>query len=232
MKVSASIYDLASGGTNSFLSSILTVGGIYHVGIEVAGIEWSYGYCESGSGVFAVQPTKCTLGPFREQQVLGETNLRADEIIRVLHKLRMDWVGPDYNVMNRNCVFFSKAFIRELNPKLQVPEYCRSLAERAAKLSPASGLTKLRSVPEVFGSPEKEKMWREAERLMREFERDETVDSSSIAGILHAAQPTPPNHTPFQTRAICSKSLYEIRYRNYSAYMKHAQIRRLMLNYR
>lgn len=225
-----SIYDLADSSTNSILTSF--VGGVYHVGIEVAGVEWSYGYCESGSGVFAVQPTKCTLGPFREQVVLGETKLRSDEIIRILHKLRMEWVGPDYNVMSRNCVFFSKAFLRDLNPKLQIPEYCRTLSETAASVAGAASYAKLRPSDDVFGSPEKELMWREAERLMREYERDETVDFSTFATILHSIHPIPPGHTPNQTRLLCSRSLYHIRYQNYSEYMHRGPIRKLLLNYR
>lgn len=62
MRVYASIYDLAEGSMNSFIKSYLSMGGIYHVGIEIAGVEWSFGYCEKGSGVFAVEPRKCSSG--------------------------------------------------------------------------------------------------------------------------------------------------------------------------
>jgi hypothetical protein len=230
MKVSVSVYDLAGSSANSFLSAF--VGGIYHVGIEVSGVEWSYGYCDSGSGVFAVEPTKCTLGPFKERIVLGDTKMRADDIIRVLHKLRMEWVGPDYNVMNRNCVFFSKAFLRELNPKLHLPAYCRDLTEKAAGFSGSGGYSKLKNVDDVFGSKEKELMWREAERLMREIERDEVVDFSKLSEIIHSLLPMPPERSPNETRSICSQSLYHIRYQNYGEYMRRPAIRKLILNYR
>jgi hypothetical protein len=230
MKVKVSIYDLVGSSTNALLTSV--AGGVFHVGIEVADVEWSYGYCDCGSGVFAVASTKCTLGPLREQVLLGETKLRADEIIRILHKLRMEWVGPDYNVMSRNCVFFSKAFLRELNPKLQIPEYCRSLSETAARVADNSGFTKLRSVDQVFGSPEKEVMWREAERLMREFVRNETVDFSTQATVIHSLHLKPLEHSPADTRLLCSRSLYHIRHQNFGNYLQRAPIRRLLLNYR
>ena len=227
-----SIYDLGGSSTNVILNRFLSVGGIYHVGIEVAGIEWSYGYCEAGSGVFAVEPTKCKLGPFSEQVELGDTRLRADEIIRVLHRLRLEWVGPDYNVINRNCVFFCITFLRELNPNLSLPEYTRALCEKAATLSVAPQISRIENPRDVFGSREKEFMWREAERLMREFERDETVDFSRFAEIIHSIHPMPPDNTPSQTRNICYKAFYNIRHQHYGEYMQRGPIRKLILNYR
>lgn len=232
MKVLVSVYDLGGTSTNAFLNSFLSLGGIYHVGVEVAGIEWSYGYCESGSGVFAVEPMKCRLGPFREQVELGETKMRADDIIRILHKLRMEWVGPDYNVINRNCVFFCKALLGELNPNIALPEYCRVLCEKAATLSPSTSISKLANIRDVFGSKEKELMWREAERLMREFEREETVDLTTFAKIIHSLHAVPRDHSPTQTESVCYKSLYRVRYQHLGEYMQRGSLRKLILNHR
>ena len=232
MKIYASVYDLADQGANSVMSGFLNVGGIFHVGIEIAGVEWSYGYCEQGSGVFAVQPTRCSLGPFKEQILLGDTRMGANEVIRVLHRMRVEWAGPDYNVINRNCVFFSVALLRELNPKLQLPLYCRALSERAAGMYPYTGPSRILRASEVYGSPEKEMMWHEAERLMREFERDEGGNFSSIPTILHSKLPIPVDHTPSETRSICEKSLYQIRYRHLSDYMRSSTLRPLVLKYR
>lgn len=32
------------------------LGGAFHAGIEVDGLEWSFGYSDKGTGVFAVEP--------------------------------------------------------------------------------------------------------------------------------------------------------------------------------
>lgn len=232
MKVNATIYNLASGTANSFMKSFLSMGGIYHVGIEVAGIEWSYGYCESGSGVFAVEPMKCTLGPFHEQVELGETSLRVDDIIKILHKMRTEWLGPDYNVASRNCVFFSQELIQALSPGMELPEYCSKLSKRALSMVGSSVPTRLKAVKDVFGSPEKELMWREAERLMRDFERDGSVIAATYPRVLHSIHVVPPDHTPMQTRNAVVTSYYHIRYQHLGGYLSSPATRHLLLNFR
>ena len=214
------------------MKSYLSLGGVYHVGIEVAGIEWSYGYCDKGSGVFAVEPTRCSLGPLEEQVDLGEKDLRVDEIIKILHRLRMEWVGPDYSVVSRNCVYFSSEFLRALSPSLTLPEYCSKLSVRATSMLGAVSPTRLKTVKEVFGAPEKEIMWREAERLMREFEKDGNTLPASYPTVLHSPHALPGDHSPMETRNRIARSCYHIRYQNLGGYMSTPATRHLLLNYR
>ena len=235
MQIHASIYNLADGATNQILKSYLSLGGIYHVGLEIAGIEWSYGYCESGSGIFAVEPRKCSLGPFHEQVSLGESNVSVDDVIRVLHKLRQDWMGADYNILSRNCVTFTQELIQQLSLGANLPAYATAMSGLGAAVSSVPHKRRKVDVSglELFGSREKEFMWSEAERLMREFEKDGKLSSSSLqSGILHSHLPFPQPHSPLDTQAICAQSLYRIRDRNMADYMRFSGTRRLILNYR
>ena len=233
MRVYASVYDLAEGSMNSFIKSNLSMGGIYHVGIEIAGVEWSFGYCEKGSGVFAVEPRKCSLGPFHESVALGNVNISADEVIRILHKLRQEWMGPEYNIMNRNCVVFSQEFLGLLGKQLSLPEYVTAMTEMAVAISGPPWKNKLRlSKAEVFGSPEKELMWKEAESLMRDYERDGKFTGSSLSSVLHSVGAVPPPHTAFETQLICAKSLYRVTRGNYDTYMRQAATRHLILSHK
>lgn len=207
------------------------MGGIYHIGLEISGVEWSYGYSEKGSGIFAVEPRKCSLGPFNEQVLLGDSKLRPDDVIRILHRLRLEWNGSDYNVMNHNCVVFSRELLSELLPETKLPEYATTLVDTASFVAGKPKRTRL-SNESVFGSAEKELMWKEAELIMRDVEKEGSNNSISYREILHSILPTPAPHTPLETRALCSKSLYRIRSQNISAYMRSNTTRHLALHYR
>lgn len=66
-------------GLNSFTREI-SFGGIFHGGIEVYGQEWSFGYCQSGTGVYRVAPTTNSMYQFRETIQLGTTTLSASQV--------------------------------------------------------------------------------------------------------------------------------------------------------
>ena len=233
MRVSASIYNLAEDSTNEIIQSYLSLGGIFHVGIEFAGVEWSYGYCDKGSGVFAVEPRHCSLGPFKEQVHLGNVEMSVDEIIRILHKMRSEWNGPEYNILNRNCVVFSQEFLKRIDRKMHLPKYVVALTELGISIAGQGVASKvLQGKDEIFGSAEKELMWTEAESLMREFERDGKLTLSSYPTILHSRKPLPQLHNLQETQQICALSYYKVRYGNFEKYMQNSGIRHLLLNYR
>ena len=153
LDISASIYHLGGNTTNRLLGAF-SLGGMYHVGIEICGVEWSFGYCERGSGVFAVAPTECSLGTFNESVLLGTTDLTTDGVIRILHKLRLEWVGPDYHLVNRNCVLFAREFLKKLSPTLRLPEYSTTLVETGLAVGSARDAKRnagFLSVEEIFG---------------------------------------------------------------------------------
>lgn len=225
--VSVSVYHLTSEGANSVISSWSKLGGLYHVGVEVCGVEWSYGYCDKGSGVFAVAPTECSLGPLKESAYLGSTNLCVSEIIHILHDMRTVWIGEDYSILNRNCVTFSREFLTLLSPTLKLPKYVTAMVDIGVSVGSIREIKPL-SKAELFGSPEKEVMWKAAEKLMHDYAKGEPVVASVLPAIRHARQPIVPAHTPVQTREICARKFYRVRFQNRQGYMNSMSSRFLL----
>ena len=99
------VYELGTGtrladaikGLNAFTKGALNSGGVFHAAIEVENIgkslEWSYGYAQQGSGVFAVKATTHPDHVFRETVVLGRTPLARDELLAVIRKMQVAWRG-------------------------------------------------------------------------------------------------------------------------------------------
>jgi hypothetical protein len=144
----------------------------------------------------------------------------------------MEWLGRNYNVIKLNCIIFSFALLRELNPKLQLPAYCRTFTEKLAIFGSKSRKTQLSDAGDVFGTPEKAQMWRKAEHIMRASERDETVSFSTMPNELHSLNAIPPAHTSAETHQICFRSLFSLRHQNVRDFIRRAPLRKLLLNYR
>ena len=213
--------------------------GIYHVGVEVLGVEWSFGYCEAGSGVFAVEPTKCSLGPFKESVIVGRTKLSIDEIIHILHNLAPIWMGPDYNITQKNCVRFCSEFLHKLNPTLELPHYAASMSNLGAKFVEAQRSSKPipNLTPEyLFGdSKEKRQMWIVAESIMKDYYSDLNPDPLSPNQHIHAEFPRVRHakntrfsmrHNPVATERRCIAALQKI-HRNKYLYLNRASLRNL-----
>lgn len=88
--------------------------GVFHGGIEVYGVEWSFGFCEQGTGVYACHPKKNPMYNFREAITLGETNLTARELKRKIHRLQDEWQGAEYDLLAKNCCHFCEVLAAEL----------------------------------------------------------------------------------------------------------------------
>lgn len=227
LTVSVSIYHLAPESANGFLSRWSSLGGMYHVGIEFAGVEWSYGYCERGSGVFAVAPTECSLGPLKESITLGNVDISVDKVIRILHRMRRDWMGPDYSLLSKNCITFSKELLVRLSPSLKLPSYVTAMVDLGTSIS-SSSKSNSKEV-DIFGSPEKELMWTTAEKLMREYERGE-VPSTILPPIIHSEHAWfVASRAPSQTYKVCMHKLYNVRDRNFNGYMQNMLTRQYLL---
>ena len=56
------------------------LGGVFHGGVEVNGKEWSYGYCEKGSGVYHCVPRENPMYAYRESVTLGATTQSPAEV--------------------------------------------------------------------------------------------------------------------------------------------------------
>lgn len=106
--VLVNIYDLNQRMTraNDFLAfsmDKLAVGGIFHVGVEVFGAEWSYGMC----GVTAEPPRTTTSHVYNCSIQLGNTNLEQTEFAGLIHAMCQAWHGAQYDILSHNCCSFA-----------------------------------------------------------------------------------------------------------------------------
>ncbi|KAI5069894.1 hypothetical protein GOP47_0014237 [Adiantum capillus-veneris] len=77
-------------------------------------LEWSFGFCETGSGVFSCRRTENPMYIFRESLSLGHTELSPAKVREILIKLSQEWQGNSYDLLSRNCNHFCNDFCAEL----------------------------------------------------------------------------------------------------------------------
>lgn len=81
--------------------------------------EWSFGYCEEGSGVFSCPSGKNPMYTYRECIVLGKTNCSILKVAQILRELSREWPGQSYDLLSKNCNHFCDEFCQRLGvPRL------------------------------------------------------------------------------------------------------------------
>lgn len=119
------VYDVTNSDSEKTNSTILHInkifkdgiglGGIFHSAVQVYGAEeWSFGFCEYGSGVFSCPPTKNPMYTFRESIVLGETDCTNSRVNQILRELSREWPGCSYDLLSKNCNHFCNDFCERL----------------------------------------------------------------------------------------------------------------------
>ncbi|KAK6936796.1 PPPDE peptidase domain, partial [Dillenia turbinata] len=124
------IYDVTNSGNEKTNSTIVQInkifkdgiglGGIFHSAVQVYGDdEWSFGFCEQGTGVFSCPPGKNPMYTYREHIVLGKTNCSIFKVNQILRELSREWPGYTYDLLSKNCNHFCDEFCERLGvPKL------------------------------------------------------------------------------------------------------------------
>ncbi|MQL90088.1 hypothetical protein Taro_022670 [Colocasia esculenta] len=147
------VYDVTNSGSTKTNNTILQInkifkdriglGGIFHSAIQVYGDEeWSFGFCDHGSGVFSCPPGKNPMYTYRECIVLGETNCSIFKVNQILRELSREWPGSSYDLLSKNCNHFCDVFCERLGvPKL--PE-CGDLDEPAEERKVSEALVTTR----------------------------------------------------------------------------------------
>jgi len=107
--------------------------GAFHIGVEVYGSEWSYGYLESGTGVSYDEPAACSKHHFREALDVGTTKLSQEEVVHIIAELSEEWLGCEYDLLQRNCVSFAMALVEKLGAG-PIPALVSNLAGAGATL--------------------------------------------------------------------------------------------------
>jgi len=59
----------------------------------VNGYEWSFGYCDQGTGVYPCPPKGNTGYTYRESVALGVTSLAPARVQGMMHVLQTQWPG-------------------------------------------------------------------------------------------------------------------------------------------
>lgn len=81
--------------------------------------EWSYGYCEQGTGVFRCPSSKNPMYTYREKIVLGRTDCTIFMVNQIFRELTREWPGHTYDLLSRNCNHFCDVLCDRLGvPKL------------------------------------------------------------------------------------------------------------------
>ncbi|KAK1415233.1 hypothetical protein QVD17_31007 [Tagetes erecta] len=105
---------------NKFFKDGIGLGGIFHSAVQVYGEdEWSFGFCEEGSGVFSCPYGRNPMYTYRESIILGETDLNKSKVNQLLRELSIEWPGDCYDLLSKNCNHFCDEFCERLGvPKL------------------------------------------------------------------------------------------------------------------
>lgn len=124
-EVKLHIYDVTNSDSDQTNNTILQInkifkdgiglGGIFHSAVQIHGDEeWSFGYCEEGTGVFSCPSGKNPLYTYRECIVLGKTNCSILKVSQILRELVREWPGQSYDLLSKNCNHFCDEFCQRL----------------------------------------------------------------------------------------------------------------------
>ncbi|KAG4991486.1 hypothetical protein AAZX31_09G121300 [Glycine max] len=148
------IYDVTNSGSEKTNSTIVQInkifkdgiglGGIFHSAVQVFGDdEWSFGFCEQGTGVFSCPSGKNPMYTYRESIVLGKTNFSIFKLNQILRELSREWPGSSYDLLSKNCNHFCDEFCERLGvPKL--PGWVNRFANAGDTAMEVAGNTALR----------------------------------------------------------------------------------------
>lgn len=125
----------------STMNDTVLIGGVYHAGVEVYGVEWSYGFSEDDdAGVSRCIPRTHPQHTYRATVNMGCTELHRTEVEAALLRLTYRWRGPDYSLIHHNCLDFCNAFCNELGVG-RIPGWVDRFGRTASRIDNLSRLT-------------------------------------------------------------------------------------------
>eukprot|EP00971_Amphidinium_carterae_P224850 4460616-Amphidinium_carterae.2 len=145
------VYDVSQKAAIQRLNGILAnkfmpvkLGGVFHAGVEVDGVEWSFGYTAEGTGVSSTErPKNHPHHHFRQTVSLPSTTLSRREINRVISDLMDEYQGRDYSVLRKNCCHFADDLCQRLGAG-RMPGWVYRLARLGARIDCVQPLLKMR----------------------------------------------------------------------------------------
>ncbi|CAD7948284.1 unnamed protein product [Amoebophrya sp. A120] len=96
--------------------SPIKLGGIFHAGVEVNGLEWSYGatFSDTACGIACNEPKQHSQHRYRQTIFVGLCKLTNENIAELLGNAVEKWPGDDYDLLRRNCCHFADEFCIQL----------------------------------------------------------------------------------------------------------------------
>lgn len=142
------IYNVGTWQTqalNRFLRPLGT--GIFHCGVEVYGVEWSYSDTTTGlgDGIFDSKPMHCEGHTYYDSVSMGMTNAADTDVLDLICMLQKDWPVDAYDTLTRNCCHFSNELCQRLGVG-SIPIWVMSLAGLGASVAAAGDTTCCRQV--------------------------------------------------------------------------------------
>lgn len=119
-------------------SSPLKIGGAFHAGIEVNGLEWSFGFSskESMSGVSCCEPRSHHQHHYRQTLRLGYSRVPSKDIPALISTMIEEYPGRGYDLLRRNCCHFADDFSKRLGVG-GIPSWVHRLARLGASADSA-----------------------------------------------------------------------------------------------
>jgi len=115
-------------------SSPLKLGGVFHTGVEVNGLEWSFGLTmHDNTGVCCSKPKSHWQHHYRQTVLLRSTGVPEEEIACIVTRLIEEYPGHGYNLLRRNCCHFADDFCRRLGVG-GIPGWVHRLARLGARV--------------------------------------------------------------------------------------------------
>ena len=105
--------------------------GVFHAGVEIDGVEYSFGWCEDGTGVYSCTPKDSPGYHFRTTVEMGDCVLTRAQINQLLSRMVKEWTGPSYSTLGRNCCTFSNELCVGLRVG-EIPPWINNLASTFA----------------------------------------------------------------------------------------------------
>lgn len=131
------VYDLGPVSKwvlNSWAGQASGLGGAFHCGIEVLGLEFSFQAMidcgdDETSGLTWHYPKSHPRHVYRESIGLGTTPLSIGEIGRLLERLEKAWPARSYHCLRRNCTDFAEKLALDLRVPGEFPAWVHGLAK-------------------------------------------------------------------------------------------------------
>lgn len=126
--------------------------GVYHVGVQVFGREWSYGQTfDKSTGINWGRPRHHVVHQYRTSVVMGHTILTQHQVYKLIELSMGMWMGQEYNLLSKNCINFAEWLLIQLGIDSAIPSYVRAAPIRALSMTQtASNLWQ--SISNVFSN--------------------------------------------------------------------------------